>query len=262
MSPILLHEVKGKREILTFNTPEKLNVLSEEMLKELSSALSKISSNTSTHVVIIRSTGKAFCAGHDLKQMQKARKNQDNGLSYFKTLFNQCSKLMIQIKNLPKPVIAEVQGIATAAGCQLVATCDIALASDTARFGVNGVNIGLFCSTPMVALSRNVGRKKTFEMLVTGDFMTALEAKDAGLINHVTTKESLSDKTNEIAEKISEKFKRVVKIGKEAFYNQVEMNIDDAYEYTAKVMANNMVLDETVEGISAFIDKRTPTWKE
>ena len=161
MSPILLHEVKAKTEILTFNTPEKLNVLSEEMLKDLSSALFKISSNPSTNVVILRSTGKAFCAGHDLKQMQKARKNSDNGLSYFKALFNKCSKIMMQIKNLPKPVIAEVQGIATAAGCQLVATCDIAVASDIARFGVNGVNIGLFCSTPMVALSRSVSRSLT-----------------------------------------------------------------------------------------------------
>ena len=249
MSSILLHEVKGKSEVLTFNSPEKLNVLSEEMLDELSTALVKSDSNQSTHTVIIRSTGKAFCAGHDLKQMQKARKNPDKGLNYFNALFNQCSNVMMQIKNLSKPVIAEVQGIATAAGCQLVATCDIAVASDSARFGVNGVNIGLFCSTPMVALSRNIGRKKTFEMLVTGDFMTASEAKQAGLINHVMDEEMLSNKTNEIAEKISAKFERVVKIGKKAFYNQAEMNLKDAY-------------DETVEGISAFIDKRAPDWIE
>ena len=169
---------------------------------------------------------------------------------------------MMQIKNLPKPVIAEVQGVATAAGCQLVATCDIAIASDTARFGVNGVNIGLFCSTPMVALSRNIGRKKTFEMLVTGDFINAMEAKEAGLVNHVASIEKLSNKTDEIAAKICEKFKRVVKIGKKAFYHQAELNLQEAYEYTANVMAENMVLDETIEGISAFIDKRVPEWTE
>ncbi len=262
MSSILLHEVKGKSEILTFNSPDKLNVLSEEMLKELSAALTKCAINQSTHVVILRSTGKAFCAGHDLKQMQKGRTHQDKGLKYFNTLFDQCSKVMLQIKNLPKPVIAEVQGVATAAGCQLVATCDIAVASEVARFGVNGVNIGLFCSTPMVALSRNIGRKKTFEMLVTGDFMTASEAREAGLVNYVTDEERLSSKTDEIAKKISDKFKRVVKIGKKAFYNQAEMSLQDAYDYTATIMAENMILDETVEGISAFIDKRTPNWKE
>ena len=262
MSPILLHEVKGKTEVLTFNTPEKLNVLSEQMLKELSIALTKSAANHSTCVVILRSTGKAFCAGHDLKQMQSARSHQDNGFDYYNKLFDQCSKVMLQIKNLPKPVIAEVQGVATAAGCQLVATCDIAVASKIAKFGVNGVNIGLFCSTPMVALSRNIGRKKSFEMLVTGDFMTALEAKENGLINHVTSKQMLSDKTNEIAAKISDKFSRVVKIGKEAFYNQAEMNLKDAYHYTAKVMARNMVLGETIEGVSAFIEKRTPEWIE
>ena len=262
MSSILLHEVKNKSEILTFNTPEKLNVLSEEMLKVLSAALSKCASNQSTHVVILRSTGKAFCAGHDLKQMQNERNNSDKGLKYFNELFNLCSKVMIQIKNLPKPVIAEVQGVATAAGCQLVATCDIAVASNIARFGVNGVNIGLFCSTPMVALSRNIGRKKTFEMLVTGDFMTASEAKESGLINHVVSENELSNKTDELASKISEKFKRVVKIGKKAFYEQAEMKLEDAYEYTSKIMAENMVLDETVEGISAFIEKRTPKWVE
>ena len=262
MSSILLHEVKGKSEILTFNNPEKLNILSEEMLEQLSAALLKSSSNPSTHVVILRSTGKAFCAGHDLKEMQEARANNDGGLDYFKSLFKKCSNIMMQIKNLPKPVIAEVQGVATAAGCQLVATCDIAVASDTARFGVNGVNIGLFCSTPMVALSRNIGRKKTFEMLVTGDFIDAMEAKEAGLVNHIASIEMLSNKTDEIAAKICEKFKRVVKIGKKAFYHQAELNLQEAYEYTANVMAENMVLGETIEGISAFIDKRAHEWTD
>ena len=262
MSDILLHEVKGKSEIITFNNPKKLNVLSDEMLELLLNALEKSSSNPKTKVVIIKSTGKAFCAGHDLKEMQNARINSDDGIGYFKDLFKRCSKVMLKIKNLPKPVIAEVQGIATAAGCQLVATCDIAIASKNASFGVNGVNIGLFCSTPMVALSRNIGRKKTFEMLVTGDFLTANDAKEAGLVNHVTEENELSKKTNEIAQKITEKFKRVVKIGKEAFYNQAEMNLEKAYEYTSNVMAENMIYEETKEGISAFIEKRDHKWTE
>ena len=262
MSDILLHEVKGKTEIITFNNPDKLNVLSDEMLKLLLKALDKSSLNSKTNVVIIKSTGKAFCAGHDLKQMQKARNMPDQGLKYYKDLFKRCSKVMLKINKLSKPVIAEIQGIATAAGCQLVATCDIAVASKNASFGVNGVNIGLFCSTPMVALSRNISRKKTFEMLVTGDFLSAKEAKDAGLINHITEEKELSEKTNEIAFKIAEKFKRVVKIGKEAFYNQAEMNLKQAYEYTANVMAENMIYKETNEGISAFIEKRTPEWTE
>ncbi|MFL2802612.1 MAG: enoyl-CoA hydratase [Paracoccaceae bacterium] len=262
MSDILLHEVKGKSEIITFNNPDKLNVLSDEMLGLLLNALEKASLNSKTKVVIIKSTGKAFCAGHDLKQMQNARTAQDKGISYFKDLFKRCSKIMIKINNLSKPVIAEVQGIATAAGCQLVATCDIAVASKNARFGVNGVNIGLFCSTPMVALSRNISRKKTFEMLVTGDFLNADEAKDAGLINHVTEERELSNKTNEIALKIAEKYKRVVKIGKKAFYNQAEMNLEKAYEYTANIMVENMIYEETNEGISAFIEKRIPEWSD
>ena len=262
MSDILLHEVKDKTEIITFNNPEKLNVLSDRMLELLTKALEKASRNSETKVVIIKSTGKAFCAGHDLKQMQKARNSSDKGLSYFKDLFHRCSKVMLAINNLPKPVIAEVQGIATAAGCQLVATCDIAVASKNASFGVNGVNIGLFCSTPMVALSRNISRKKTFEMLVTGDFLNAYQANEAGLINHVTEENELEDKSKEIAAKITEKFKRVVKIGKEAFYKQAEMSLEQAYEYTADVMAENMIYEETNEGISAFIEKRTPEWTE
>ena len=262
MSDILLHEVKGKSEIITFNNPDKLNVLSDQMLGLLLKALEKASLNSKTKVVIIKSTGKAFCAGHDLKQMQNARTAQDKGISYFKDLFKRCSKIMLKINNLSKPVIAEVQGVATAAGCQLVATCDIAIASKNARFGVNGVNIGLFCSTPMVALSRNISRKKTFEMLVTGDFLNAEEAKDAGLINHITEERELSNKTNEIALKIAEKYKRVVKIGKKAFYNQAEMKLEKAYEYTANVMAENMIYEETNEGISAFIEKRIPEWSD
>ena len=262
MSAILLHEVKDKTEIITFNNPDKLNVLSEEMLELLLDALEKSSSNNETKVLIIKSTGKAFCAGHDLKQMQNYRSSVDKGLKYFKFLFNKCSEIMLKINNLNKPVIAEVQGVATAAGCQLVSTCDIAIASNKASFGVNGVNIGLFCSTPMVALSRNISRKKTFEMLVTGDFLNAYEAKDAGLINHVTDENDLSNKTNEIALKITNKFKRVVKVGKEAFYNQLEMDLKEAYRYTANVMAQNMIYEETNEGISAFIEKRTPEFTD
>ena len=258
MSPFLLHEVKAKSEILTLNSPSKLNVLSEAMMTELIQALGKCEINEETHAVILRATGKAFCAGHDLKEMQKAREDEDNGLQYYKKLFERCSKLMNQIRNLSKPVIAEVQGVATAAGCQLVATCDIAVASSDAKFGVNGVNIGLFCSTPMVALSRNVGRKKVFEMLVTGDFLSAVEAMELGLVNYVVNKDDLSHKSEDIAAKISEKFRRVVKIGKQAFYKQLEMTTEEAYQYTANVMAENMVMAETIEGVNAFIQKKRP----
>ena len=262
MSDILLHEVKGKSEIITFNNPNKLNVLSDEMLELLLNALEKSSSNPKTKVVIIKSTGKAFCAGHDLKEMQNARINSDQGIGYFKDLFKRCSKVMLKIKNLSKPVIAEVQGIATAAGCQLVATCDIAIASKNASFGVNGVNIGLFCSTPMVALSRNISRKQAFEMLTTGEFITADQAKTLGLVNRVASIDKFEAETEDLAEKIASKLGAAVKIGKEAFYKQLEMPIIEAYEYTGQVMAENMMLRQTEKGIDAFLNKLEPAWEQ
>ena len=195
MEKYLLREKKEHIEILTLNDPKKLNALSEEMISCLEDALIDISKNPEIKVVIIKSSSKAFCAGHDLKQMQLARQSDDRGRKYFNQLFQRCGKMMMSIKALPQPVIASVDGIATAAGCQLVATCDLAIASNEATFGVNGVNIGLFCSTPMVALSRNIGRKKTFEMLVTGDFLNAESAKESGLINKVVESENLQNES-------------------------------------------------------------------
>jgi len=258
----LLHtETKEKIAILTLNDPKKLNALSEEMLSRLETAFKKISRDNNIKVVILKSSGNAFCAGHDLKQMQLARQSEDKGKNYYNELFRRCGKMMMFIKKMPQPVIASVDGIATAAGCQLVASCDLAIASTNASFGVNGVNIGLFCSTPMVALSRNIGRKKTFEMLVTGDFLDANTAKNEGLINKVVSREVLQDETFALATKIQSKLSSAVKIGKEAFYRQAEMNIEKAYDFTAEIMAENMLYMDTNEGINAFIEKRSPRWE-
>ena len=262
MSKLLLRDQKQNIAILTLNDPKKLNALSEEMLSELQGAFDEISKNPRVKAVIIRAEGKAFCAGHDLKQMQIARENTDKGKQYFNDLFQKCGRLMISIKKLPKPVIAQVNGIATAAGCQLVATCDLAIASADSSFGVNGVNIGLFCSTPMVTLSRNIGQKKTFEMLVTGEFLSPESAERHGLVNKVVDPADLSDETFKMATKIASKLSSAVKIGKPAFYAQSEMSLEHAYSYTAKVMAENMLFEDTDEGISAFVEKRTPDWTE
>ena len=260
MENLLLRERNEQTEILTLNDPKRLNALSEEMMTLIEKALSEIKKDPNVKVVILRSSGKAFCAGHDLKQMQLARQTEDKGKKYFNELFKRCGRMMISIRKLPQPVIASVNGIATAAGCQLVASCDLAIASSDASFGVNGINIGLFCSTPMVALSRNIGKKKTFEMLVTGDFLDAHSAKSEGLINEVVNIEDLEKKSLFLAKKIQSKLPLVVKIGKEAFYTQSEMSIDKAYEFTAETMAENMLYRDTVEGISAFIEKRPPNW--
>ena len=262
MKKNLMRESFGRTEVLTFNTPEKLNVLSEEMLNEMQETLEEIKKSDSIRTVIFRANGKAFCAGHDLKQMQKARQKKDGGYQYYQDLFKKCGRIMLSIINLPQPVIAEVQGIATAAGCQLVASCDLAVASEKATFGVNGVNIGLFCSTPMVALSRNISRKKVFEMLVTGDFLNAEQALQNGLINKVVPEKILSESTFHLAEKINNKLGPVIKIGKKSFYQQSEMDLEKAYLYTAEVMATNMMLDDTAEGITAFIEKRSPDWSD
>ncbi len=259
MSDILLHEVKDKTEIITFNNPEKLNVLSDRMLELLLKALEKASRNSETKVVIIKSTGKAFCAGHDLKEMQIAREQAD-GKDYYKKLFKKCSKIMKKINSLPQPVIAIVEGVAAAAGCQLVATCDLAIGTENATFGVNGINIGLFCSTPMVALTRNIGKKKTFEMLITGEFIDAFEAKEHGLLNSVYKKENIKKEVLNIAEKICGKSSKVVKVGKKAFYKQSELNLKEAYNYTSKVMTKNILYEDTKEGMQAFIEKREPNF--
>ena len=247
---------------LILNQPSRLNVLSDDLLNTLQEELSSVGKSKNIRCLIISGAGNGFCAGHDLKEMTNKRQNPDGGVAYFRDLFVRCSKMMTTIRSLPQPVIAQVHGIATAAGCQLVASCDLAVADDTARFGVNGVNIGLFCSTPMVALTRAVGRKKAFEMLVTGQFIEAKEAKEIGLINKISEIGQLEKTTDELALQITSKLGDAVKIGKEAFYKQSEMNLKDAYDYTGAVMAENMMFEQTKKGINLFLDKKTPEWDQ
>ena len=247
---------------LVMNAPERLNALSDEMLAALHTSLDEIANDRSIRAVIISGNGKAFCAGHDLKQMTTGRQAEDGGRAYFKDLFDRCAAMMARVQSLPQPVIAQVHGIATAAGCQLVATCDLAIAAQGTKFGVNGVNIGLFCSTPMVALSRNIGRKQAFEMLTTGAFIEAERAGTLGLINRVVAAEALENEAIALAKTVASKLGTAVKIGKEAFYNQIEMNVADAYAYTGDIMVENMLDRDTSEGIAAFLDKRDPTWEQ
>ena len=247
---------------LLLNQPSRLNVLSDDLLNTLQEELSRIGKSKNIRCLIISGAGNGFCAGHDLKEMTNKRQNPDGGVAYFRDLFVRCSKMMTTIRSLPQPVIAQVHGIATAAGCQLVASCDLAVADHSARFGVNGVNIGLFCSTPMVALTRAVGRKRAFEMLVTGQFIEAKEAKEIGLINKISEIGQLEKATDELAVQISGKLGDAVKIGKEAFYKQSEMNVQDAYDYTGAVMAENMMFEQTKKGINLFLNKKTPEWDQ
>ncbi|WP_170600576.1 enoyl-CoA hydratase [Ruegeria arenilitoris] len=247
---------------LKMNTPERLNALSDEMLEALQSELDTLRDDRTIRAVILSGAGKAFCAGHDLKQMTAGRQAEDGGKAYFTDLFNRCARMMMSIQSLPQPVIAQVHGIATAAGCQLVATCDLAVAAEGTRFGVNGVNIGLFCSTPMVALSRNIPRKLAFEMLTTGDFIPTERAAELGLVNRVVPEALLEHETLSLAEQLASKLGAAVKIGKQAFYQQLQMPLDQAYAYTGGVMAENMLHRDTEEGISAFIEKRSPNWTQ
>lgn len=246
---------------LHMNAPARLNALSDEMLAALQDQIDALAQDRATRVVVLSGAGKAFCAGHDLKQMQQGRQAADGGKVYFADLFARCAKVMTGLTRLPQPVIAQVHGIATAAGCQLVASSDLAVAAEGTRFGVNGVNIGLFCSTPMVALSRNIPRKKAFEMLTTGRFLMADEAERAGLINTVVAPDDLENATQELAETLSAKLSAAVKIGKSAFYEQIGMELEAAYAYTSEVMVENMLWRDTNEGISAFLDKRPPDWQ-
>ena len=247
---------------LQMNAPERLNALSDEMIAALQTEFDALMKDRSTRAIILSGSGKAFCAGHDLKQMTAGRQAPDGGKAYFADLFNRCAKMMQTIQALPQPVIAQVHGIATAAGCQLVATCDLAVADTETRFGVNGVNIGLFCSTPMVALSRNIARKKAFEMLTTGKFISAEEAEQLGLINRAVPLPDLATEAQSLADTLAEKLSVAVKIGKQAFYQQIQMPIDQAYEYTGNVMVENMLHRDTEEGIAAFIEKRPPDWSQ
>ncbi len=245
---------------ITLNSPDRLNALSDEMLAALQAEFDALRNDRSVRVVILSGAGKAFCAGHDLKQMTAGRAAEDGGKAYFKDLFDRCAKMMMTLPELPQPVIAQVHGIATAAGCQLVASCDLAVAAEGTRFGVNGVNIGLFCSTPMVALSRNISRKKTFELLTTGRFVEAAQAEELGLVNRVVPADQLEQETLALAQTISDKLSSAVKIGKQAFYAQLQMPLAEAYAYTGSVMVENMLDRDTEEGIQAFIEKRDPEW--
>ncbi|NBV59473.1 MAG: enoyl-CoA hydratase [Rhodobacteraceae bacterium] len=247
---------------LHMNAPEKLNALSDAMLAALQGQFDALAEDRSIRAVVISGAGKAFCAGHDLKEMQAGRQAEDGGRAYFDDLFQRCARMMLSIRRLPQPVIAQVHGIATAAGCQLVASCDMAVAADDTRFGVNGVNIGLFCSTPMVALSRNIAAKHAFEMLTTGTFITAQKAQSLGLINHAVPADHLAQTTTDMAQLVASKLGAAVKIGKEAFYAQSEMSIEAAYDYAGQVMVENMLYRDTAEGMEAFIEKRPPDWQQ
>jgi enoyl-CoA hydratase/carnithine racemase len=242
---------------LTLNRPRQYNALSAELMGALQTALDDIAADNSIRVVIVEGAGRGFCAGHDLKELR----GRSGDKVFFQAIFKQCSRLMTSITTLPQPVIAKVHGIATAAGCQLVATCDLAVADAAAQFGTPGVNIGLFCSTPMVALSRAVPRKQAMEMLLTGDTVGAAEALRLGLINHAVPAEALEEETLALARKVAGKSPHVLKIGKEAFYRQIEYGLVEAYAYASQVMTTNMLARDAEEGIDAFIEKRKPEWQ-
>jgi enoyl-CoA hydratase/carnithine racemase len=240
---------------LTLNRPKQYNALSEQLLAELQSGLEQIEKDESVRVVVIAGNGAAFCAGHDLKQM-RANPSKD----YYQKLFAQCSRMMLTLTRIPQPVIARVHGLATAAGCQLVAQCDLAVASDSAKFAVSGINVGLFCSTPSVPLGRNILRKPAMEMLLTGEFVDAPTARDYGLVNAVAAPDQLDRAVADLARRIIAKSPVAVSIGKRMFYRQLEMGLAAAYDYAADTMACNMMTTDAGEGIDAFIDKRPPQW--
>jgi enoyl-CoA hydratase/carnithine racemase len=252
---VLRHDEAGVTT-LTLNRPSQYNALASALLTELQVALDAIAQDTTVRVVIIAGNGPAFCAGHDLKEM---RSHTDT--AFHKKLFDQCSRVMLTINRLPQPVIARVHGIATAAGCQLVAACDLAVASDRARFATSGINVGLFCSTPAVALSRNLNRKQALELLLTGDFIDAPTALQRGLINQVTSPAELDNAVQHLASSISAKSPLAVATGKQMFYRQLEMGLEQAYAYASEIMACNMSSEDACEGIDAFIAKRQPYWR-
>ena len=247
---------------IILNNPSQQNVLSEEMMTNIQSVFDKSYNDKSIRVIIISAEGKTFSAGHDLKQLKKGRNNPDKGRDYFKKVMIKCSKLMQSIINNPKPVIAEVGGIATAAGCQLVASCDLAYGGTSSKFATPGVNIGLFCSTPMVALSRTVSNKHSMEMLLNGDLISSKKAAEIGLINDVIEDIDLKNVVLEKALKISKKSSMTLKIGKQAFYNQINMKLTEAYDYASNVMVENMLKIDAEEGIDAFLNKRNPNWQD
>jgi enoyl-CoA hydratase/carnithine racemase len=241
---------------LTMNRPQARNALSVAMMNAVQEALDAIAADKSVKVVVLAGAGPGFCAGHDLRELRA-----NPGRQYYEAVFTQCSRMMTSIVKLPQPVIARVHGIATAAGCQLVATCDLAVASDAARFATSGINVGLFCSTPAVAVSRAVGRKPAMEMLLTGDFIDAEEARRIGLINRVVPAAELDDAVTALARRIARQLPLAIAIGKESFYQQVELSLADAYRNASEAMVKNMLARDTEEGIDAFLEKRPPDWQ-
>jgi enoyl-CoA hydratase/carnithine racemase len=261
-SPVLLREMIGSVAVLTLNRPEARNSLSEGLIAELHAAMNNIHDDAGVRAVVIAANGPAFSAGHDMKELTARRADADRGRAYFAGIMTACSAMMQAIVQLPKPVVAAVQAVATAAGCQLVASCDLAVASELATFATPGVDIGLFCSTPMVALSRNVPRKQAMEMLLTGEPISATAAREFGLVNRVVAVGTERDAAIGLAQKVALKSAYTIKLGKAAFYRQAEMSLADAYRYAAEVMTENMMARDAEEGIGAFIEKREPKWQD
>jgi enoyl-CoA hydratase/carnithine racemase len=260
--PVVVREDIGNIAVLTLNRPQARNSLSEAMLAALSQELESLAADNRIRAVVVAAQGSAFSAGHDLKELTAHRADADGGRGYTRHIMQRCSAVMLAILRLPQPVIAAVEATATAAGCQLVATCDLAVASTSAKFCTPGVHIGLFCSTPMVALSRNLTRKHALEMLFTGDMISAEDAHRVGLVNRVVEPGTARDEALKLARKIAAKSTVVVKLGKEAFYRQLEMGIADAYDHATEVMVKNMMARDAKEGISAFVEKRQPSWED
>ena len=260
-SPLLREDV-GNIAVLTLDRPQARNSLSEAMLAALQQELDRLAGETRVHAVVLAANGLAFSAGHDLKELTAHRADADGGRGYVRHIMESCGAMMLAILRLPQPVIAAVEATATAAGCQLVATCDLAVASRSAKFSTPGVHIGLFCSTPMVALSRSVGRKHAMEMLLTGDMTSADDARRIGLVNRVVEPGAARDEALKLARKIAAKSAAVVRLGKEAFYRQLEMDVVEAYNYANEIMLKNMMTHDAEEGISAFVEKRTPVWED
>jgi enoyl-CoA hydratase/carnithine racemase len=261
-SPILLRETLGSITVLTLNRSDARNSLSESLIAELHAAFREIHDDANVRAVVIAANGPAFSAGHDMKELTARRTDADRGRAYFAHIMTACSAMMQAIVQLPKPVVAAVGGIATAAGCQLVASCDLAVASEAATFATPGIDIGLFCSTPMVALSRNIPRKQAMEMLLTGEPVSARAAQGMGLVNRVVAAGTERDAAIALATRVALKSAYTVKLGKAAFYRQAEMSLADAYRYAAEVMTENMMARDAEEGIGAFIEKREPKWQD
>lgn len=260
--PLIERTDDGGVALLTLNRPHTRNALSEAMITALSDTFTEIAADRRVRAIVLAAKGPAFCAGHDLKEITEHRNDPDGGRAYMRELMTRCSAMMQLMHRLPQPVIAAVEGAATAAGCQLVATCDLAVASKTARFATPGVHIGLFCSTPMVALSRNVAPKHAMEMLLTGEMLSADDAYRIGLVNRVVPPGTERDEALRLARQIAAKSTMTIKLGKEAFYRQLDMSLADAYRYANEVMVENMLARDAQEGISAFVEKRTPHWED